>query len=434
MQEKNPLHMRRGARTNRVEERRRRSGRKDREEQVEETRRGKKRHHRRLKRVALRLGILIVAILVALLIMVNWDYLSPESIVASVSDLISFHQGEGYPIDLDGHTVSQVHETSNALAFLTDTSLVMTNHNGATVSSQPINYSDPLLRTAGRYALVAEIGGVRYSLFTRSRAVLQVTADNLTDDTNHSPILSHAIRSRIISADVRSDGTVALVTEASQSYTTEISVYTVKGKRIFHQQNATLMALDVALSPNRRSVAVVGVQSNKGQLQSVLRVYNLASAELLTEQTLDEGMLFSVSYLHNGRLLAMGDNACLTIDTSGRYKEEYDFSDRELLGYSLGGNTVALALQEFGAMDGGEIVMLNGEGRVRSTTTFGGTYRHMAICSDHALLLTAGALCSVYADGTHSEALSVPEDGRLVAAYGRDAMVFSLTKLDKYTP
>ncbi len=392
-----------------------------------------KRRWPRIKRLLIRLVTMMAVALLILVIAVNWDNFSPDNIRGWFSDLFSSNSGDGYPVDMDGSSVVSITEINNSLAVVTDTSLIMMNRNGGENHRWAINYSEPLFRTAGKYALIAELGGTRYSVFSRSKPILQVTSDNLTDDVNKTEILDDAIVNRIISADIRDDGMVALVTEASQSHTSEVRVYTLKGKKIFQLKNSTLMAMDVALSPNRKTLAITGVQTKDGVLQSVVRIYDLSTADLLHEKVLDDVMLFSIDYFSNGNVLVLGDTACMTVDPDDGKEKIVDFSDRELISVEISASSCGLILQSYGQMDGGELMIIASSGEPQKTVSFSGEYRDMALDGKTAYILTSESLYPIDSNGI-GQGVETPQDSRLICTYNNQVMVVGLTKLMAYQP
>lgn len=428
------MKIKRGAHAGRKRPKRSTAPKKETGMSSEQPKQRTKRRWPRIKRLIIRLATLVGAALLILTIAVNWNHFSPDNIRGWFSDLFSANSGDGYPVDIDGSSVVSMSELNNSLALVTDTSLVIMNRNGGENHRWSINYSEPLFRTAGKYALVAELGGVRYSVFSRSKPVLQVTSDNLTDDVNKTEILDEAIVNRIISADIRDDGMVALVTEASQSHTSEVRVYTVKGKKVFQLKNSTLMALDVALSPDRDTIAITGVQTQDGVLQSVIRIYDLSDAKLLQENTVDDVMLFSVDYFANGKVFAQGDTACVTVDPDTGKEQMVEFSNRELIAMDISGSLCGVVLQNHGQMDGGELLLIGADGKVQKSISFSGEYRDVAIDGKTAYLLTAQRLhTATVADGL-SQGIEVPQDSRLLCIYNHQAMVVGLTKLTAYKP
>lgn len=398
-----------------------------------ETRSRTRRRWPRIKRLIMRLATVAVIALLLVVIAVNWDNFSPDNIREWFADTFSSNSGDGYPVDIDGSSVVSMTELKNSLAVVTDTSLVMYNKNGGENERWAINYSEPLFRTAGKYALVAELGGVRYSVFSRTNVVLQVTSDNLTDDVQKNEILDEAIVNRIISADIRDDGTVAVVTEASQSHTSEVRVYSLKGKKIFKLKNSTLMALDVALAPNRKTVAIAGVQTKNGVLQSVVRIYDLATAELLHEKTLDDVMLFSIDYFSNGYVVAVGDTACMTVNPDNGQETVTDFGDHELMSMEMSTSACGLVLKAYGQMDGGELLIVGSDGKTQKTVAFQGAYRDMALDGKTAYILTSEKLYTVDENGI-DKGVPMSQDSRLICTYHHQLMVAGLTQLTAYTP
>lgn len=392
-----------------------------------------KRKNGRAKHLALRLAAVAVAALLVLLVAVNWENLSPASIGDWLSDVFST-AGDGFPVETDGSSISAMKEVNHSLVLLSDTSLTMMNRNGGEKHRFSSNYSNPLLRSNGKYTLVAELGGMRYTVYSRSKEVLKVTADNVSDDAEKTEVLDEPLKNRIISADIREDGMVALVTEASQSHTTEVRVYSVKGKKIFQLKNATLMATDVAMSPDRQTLTVVGVQTKKGQLQSVVRIYDFSNADLLHERVIEDTMLFSVSYFSSGNVFATGDTMCVTVDPNNGKVQTIDFSKRELVTMDMDGSNCVLVLRDLGQMDGGDMLFVSSNGTVQKSHAFTGVFRDVAIKNKTAYLLTEGRLYAATAADGVGEGVDVPQDGRMVAPFGGQVIVAGLTQLSAHTP
>ena len=392
-----------------------------------------KRRWPRIKRLIIRLATVAVVALLLVVIAMNWDNFSPDNIREWFADTFSSNSGDGYTVDIDGRSIVSMPELKNSLAVVTDTSLVMYNKNGGENERWSINYSEPLFRTAGKYALIAELGGVRYSVFSRSKQVLDVTSDNLTDAVHKTEMLDDPSVNRIISADIRDDGTVAVVTEASQSHTSEVRVYTLKGKKIFQLKNSTLMAMDVALSPDRKTVTITGVQTKNGVLQSVVRMYDLSNADLLYEKALDDVMLFSVDYFNNGYVMAVGDTACMTINPDNGKETVTDFGDRELMSMEMSGSGCGLVLKAYGQMDGGELMIIGADGHTQKTVAVEREYRHVAMDGKTAYILTADQLYTVDENGI-GPGTAMSQDSRLICAYRHQVMVAGLTQLTACEP
>lgn len=383
------------------------------------------------RRLLVRLVTLLVAIAVVLTVWQHWDSLAPRNLMFWIEQTFSA-SGDGFPVEISGNTVLDVQEVQSYMVLLTDTSLVAFNANGGEVMRRQHNYSDPILIANGRYMLVAEIGGKRFRLETMSDTVLQVTADNLSEDKKTS-VLDTALENPIISADVRADGTVALVTFSSGSYTSEVLVYSPSGKLQYRQRYVSMQAVDVALSADKQDVAVAGIEADNGAMRSTLRVHALRSQENTPrrEYTGRDVMLSRVAYLEGEELVAIGDTQTWVVHADSDLDKRITY-EQQLVGYTIADNAVGLALHKYGAGDGGELVWVDHRGETAYTAAFSGDYRHLAIADDGVLLLTAGQL--YWGDSTGLTGhIPVQQDGRMVGRIGKKAIVLGLTALNEYT-
>lgn len=383
------------------------------------------------RRLIRRMVILFVVVVLGLTIWNNWDSLQPRQLMFWMEQTFST-SGEGYPVEIAGNSVLDVQQAQGYLVVLTDTSVVAFNANGGEVMRRQHNYTNPMLMCDGRYLLVAEIGGKRFRLETMPETVLDVTADNLAADKK-TAILDTAIENPLISADVLDDGTVALVTSSSGSYTSEILVYTPSGKLKYRQRYVSMQAVDIAMSPDEEDVAVIGVEADKGVMKSILRIHSLKSEETKPrmEYTGTDVMLGRVTYLDDDQIAAIGDTQTWVVNADGDLNERLSY-DRQLVGYAIGEKAIGLALQKYGASDGGELMVVNGEGKTAYTSAFTGDFRHVTMNDDGVLLLTSGQLYW----GTYEQMggnTMAQQDGRMVGRVSDKAIVLGLTALTEYS-
>lgn len=190
----------------------------------------------------------------------NWEKIAPDSLVIWVEEKLSGGEGgEGYPVNVAGGGVRHMSELEGNLALLSDTSFTILNSRGGEAVRRPHTFSAPLLKTAGKYAVLAETGGARLSLETRAKTLWTVTLDH-----------------PIISAAVCRNGAAAVITSGGQSYNSEIVVFDKKGKEIYRRSRKR-QAVDVAVSPGGDRVAIVSVAAENGAIKSYLEIFTFAA-------------------------------------------------------------------------------------------------------------------------------------------------------------
>lgn len=362
--------------------------------------------------------LVLVGLLVAggFFIWQNWEKLAPDSLLIWIDGTFGGGDGNGYPVTITGSTVLHMEDMEGSLALLSDTSFTMLNSHGKETVRRPHTYTNPLMEVAGKYALIAETGGKRLSLETRSQTVWKKTLDYT-----------------IVSAAVSENGTVAVVTSADQSYSCEIIAFKSNGQQLYRRSRGR-QAVDVAVSPDGRSAAVVSLAADNGDICSYLEVFRFDSDSqepVFSEQ--ETGlMLCAVEYLSDGTLTALGDGALWIADTQAGGVTRCSYNGRQLLGYAVSGNTAAVVTRAYGSTDGGEVSVYGRDGTRIYNQTFTGAFRNVAPWDDGYLLLTGESLLPLGYEAAGT-VVSLPGDGRLVSGQGNKAVVLGLTALTQYS-
>lgn len=367
-----------------------------------------------------RLLMVSALVLMGFLVWKNWDTLAPSELLDWIDQKVTGGEGgSGFPVSISGNTVVALSPVKSGAGILTDTSLLLIDANGAETMRRSHTYARPLLKTSGDYMLLAELGGTRFQLETRKETIFSGTTDN-------------AIRSAAVSPD----GLVAVVTASTKSYLSELLIFDKAGKEIFHWYSAELMAADVALRRDGKQVAVIGLSTEKGAMKSTLLVLDVKTGEKdpIASYSGTEVMLFDVSFLTDGRVAAVGDTAAwlFSPDKENPACATVSFEDRELLGYAVGENGLAVALRHYGTREDGELLMVDAAGTITGTQPFEGDFRHLAADGKAFYLLTASHLYRAEA-GAFTDKKEIPSDGLMVSSLKGDALVLGLTALQTYS-
>ena len=345
----------------------------------------------------------------------NWEKIAPDSLVIWVEEKLSGGAGgEGYPVSVAGGSVLHMSEIEGNLALLSDTSFTILNSRGGEAVRRPHTFSAPILKTAGKYAVLAETGSTRLSLETRAQTLWSVT-------------LEHPI----ISADVSRNGTTAVITSGGQSYNAEIVVFDKKGKEIYRRSRKR-QAVDVAVSPGGDRVAIASIAAENGAIKSYLEIFTFAADKDAAFTHEASGILLAaVDYLASGQTVAVGDTALWIADEKTGALKQTDFGGQQLLGYAPGDDRVALVTQAYGATDGCRLLAVTADGATAYTADIREAYRHVAADKNGVYLLTGSAV-HVFGAAAETGVLEVPSDGRLIGTLGDKIMVLGLTTLRQY--
>lgn len=369
-----------------------------------------RRHGRSLGGLLVKL--MAVAAVVALLA-VGWQYrdrFMPDGFLVWVDEMLGGSKGNGFPVEVNGSAAKNMTAVRDTLAYLTDTSLVILNDNGGQVVNRSHNFAEPAMKVSGNYVLVSEIGGKRVRLERRSGTVLE-----------------HTHFDAVVTAAVSENGRFAVVSGESKSYLSQVSVYTDHDKNIYNWYSADQVVVDLALSPDGKKMAVLGLSSEGGDICSSLMVFRLDKEESEPMTFRKKGVLLcAVQFLGNNQVAAVGDTALFTVKDGALKTVEY--GDYELSGAAFSNKSVAVALRQFGTTDGGRVLAVDSSGEQRFSVSFEGTYRDLCKNGDGWLLLTNGEVVSIGRDGAVQKTESGADSQRVVAV-GNTVYVMGLTEI-----
>lgn len=360
--------------------------------------------------------LLLVAVVVALGVLVwqNWDRLAPAALSEWVNNAVTGGEGgDGFPVAITGSNVCTMQAVGGQTAVLTDTSLLMYNDRGGEVVSRGHTYADPLLDTSGSYALVAELGGTRYMLGTKKETVHTGQVNNV-----------------ILGAAVDSEGRVALATESSRSYMSEVLVLDRTGGEIFHWYSVDLTVVDVALSPNGKRVAVLGLSAENGEMKSTLLIFRLSGSQTAAEYSYSATgpMMAAIHYYGNGCVAAVGDTQAWVYDPADDSVAQITYEDEVLLGYQFSDCGIGVVTRGFGESGGGTLAVLSPAGKQTATAEFTGDFRHLAAADNGFYLLTNGTLYQADKNGFLRQT-AVAADGLQIVNMNGRPLLLSLTAL-----
>ncbi len=382
------------------------------EEEVREYKAYTRKRRSPAKQMLIRLAVVSAVLLLFFTVWQNWEQIAPEAVLDWADTQFGDGEGDGYPYAISGNTVAGMGQVGSYLTVLTDSSLQFLNANATCVEQRPNTLSDPFLVAAGRYALVAEIGGNRFRIETRRDTVLEKQLENR----------------KIYAADMVSSGTVAVVTDsASQNYVCGIQVYNRKGKLTYEYKSGKYLITAISLSPNGRSLAAIGTTAEAGTLKSVLLLFDMKS-DTPIEHSGTDLMLYGVSHFGDTVLAAGGQEYWLVTDGGKTIRKEHH-EGYELIGYADSDKQAVLVLRQSGSTGSGTVWIFDKQGNKVQTTPFVGSFRSISCYDDTCVLLTDSTVFLL--DDKQEIQINTPNDALSATTYRDSVMILTLNDLQQ---
>ena len=366
-------------------------------------------------RLVIRLAIIAAVVFCLFLIWSNWAKIAPESLLDWTDRTFGDAEtGEGFPRKITGNTVRDIDQVNHHLVVLSDTSLRFFDEKAACMVERMHSFSDPTMQSAGKFVLLTEQGGSRFRLDTRRETVLEKTLENR----------------RIYAGALLSNGTTAFVLNAtSQSYTSELAVYNVKGDMLYSYKSNKYLLTDVALSADGETVAAIGTSANNGVLRSVLLVMTM-DTKAIKEYTGTDVLLHNVTYLGGDTVFVLGDREIWTLGKGSEQPQKTRCDGFAPVGFDSSDTLAAVALRRDGSTADGEIWTYDASGKRLSTVPCVGELRSVEVQNDTVSVLTGNALYTLDKSGLKTTD-EVPSDCLMAAQYQGEPIILTLNEMKR---
>ena len=373
------------------------------------------RRRRQRSRMIVRIAIVAAVVALAVVVWLNWSSLAPDKVWAWMQDKMGGGTGS-YPVDLSGTGARRLTQIDHYTVVLTDSHLTYLNEAGAEVKRYGCAYAQALVRTEGKYTLVAEQSGCRLQLTTRNKMILEWESD-------------YAIRS----VALNSLGQTVVLTDGPQGYAVQIKVYDKEGK-VLYTRSSNRTATDVALSPDGTTVSLVSVEAVDGTLNTRLEVFSTTTdlSDALCVHTVTDTLLYRAAYLADGTLVAVHEQGVVLMNPASGATTRYDPEGMHVLGYAVGGDGIAVAMRAYGDTADGEVAIVSSAGTAVCSVPFTGEFRHLSGFDGRYALLTDSYAQAFTVNGVTGKA-AVQADGRQVTYTGTRIVVMGLNRLEAFS-
>ena len=357
-------------------------------------------------RILLRILTLILTILLVLggvLLVLNRDQLNLDSIKRYLTyrALERSDEGQGveYPIANEDGTVFAA--LGDSMLACSSNRILLYSDSGNTYVDLETAIAQPVVTTAGDYALVYDAGGSQLYLFSGRQLVFQYATEG-----------DYAL----ISAQVNSNGWLAVV-EQSSGYKGSVTVYNAGHQPVVTENISSSFVMDAALSPDNRQLAVLTVGQEELSFAGTLTMYNVSNGESTVSAVVSDTPALEMRWDDSGIWLQEQSGLRLVspdCQVVGQWEDESLY----LRGYSLQGSGFAVEyFSRSRAGSVGQVVVVDDQGNVTGTLDVGEEVLSITAAGRYIALLTNSRLTIYTSDLT--EYASVDNSNGILRALAR---------------
>lgn len=291
----------------------------------------------------------------------------------------------------------------NNLAVASKTGFTLYNTAGAKELEDSFVMESPSTLTSEKYALVYDIGGTDYSLYTSIAKVMDKSSEYDIQDAALSDSGAFAIVSR--SRENR---------YAVEFYNENFKTYTAKLYKDSY-------VMDVAIDSEGVYYAVISTDMVDSDFMCEVTIGRTDSQDMFTTR-IDGALPLSVFALENDIFGVICDRGVFFFSNTGAQIGEYRISSMTLRSADFCGDKILIAGSEDLVGSSSKAVLLNTSGEVVYSSSFDGKVNRAALSLDKMYLLFDSTLKMVSFDGTVSEA-DVSSSANHLLPYGNDVVV-----------
>ena len=386
------------------------------EEKIIDINKGRKKFNYKKLLFALRIPIIILAVVAALLLSAR---LVGKVATSNVTDSFRqikavFSKGESFPYSIEGFEVDKVEAIGNRVLILTeDNSLVLDKKAGELFKTQLFAEDTKVISANGRVLLYSN---------KSEKVVMQSKTEKLG---------SVEADGSVVTAALAKNGWFA----TSHSDKDNLSVLTVYNNRfekefVWNCANERITA--IALMPNGKSVAVSAMGVENAEVYSRILIFNTKEAEPVYDSKLSGTLVLKMFYPSKDAVVAVGDNNTFVLGSDGETKIEYTYTETGLLFAETDekGN-VAVCFSDSGGFKS-EIHVLKKDGSERCTLTVDGKPDALDIGSNRIAYAVNNELIVYNFKGEETKRFSVGDDVSKVMICSGDFFTVEGKRICKY--
>lgn len=299
------------------------------------------------------LSIIVLVVFLVFMFIFYHDNITYANLLYLLRDLdspIEVRVGTYSDIDFDSHYMSDVRLFKNGISLLGKNGYKYFGNTGSIEIDMDLPYKKPHLETGEKFALVADLGGTGYSIFSTLARVYSGTSelpieDVVIGDSGNYAILSRGKNSRFIVTCYGSDFESKL--------------------KLFRDGYVT----DIALSPDGKKIAVASIINESSNLSCEISFGKFGSEED-NKLFYDNLVPVWLSYSQDGTLVLICDKAVMGFKGE-TLSWSYTYDSETVSKFSLDGNILTLALSENALGNENRILCFDMKGKELATIPVG---------------------------------------------------------------
>ncbi len=220
-----------------------------------------------------------------------------------------------FPISIPNDDIDyQFGKIGNNFIMLSDTHLYIYSSKGELKDTRQHDYSNSVLRTSNKRALIYESGGKNFKV-----------------ENSRSTVYTKELKSNIIFARINEKGYVAVITTA-EMYSCELTIYNERGEEIYNRGCVDRIQ-DLCFTTDNNGCVVATVDALGGQIVSKVMYLSFSNQDETWTTEPIETLCLDIQLTNDNNIFLFGDTKCAYYDMQGNQLGGYSYKNDLISGY-----------------------------------------------------------------------------------------------------
>ncbi len=283
------------------------------------------------------------------------------------------------------------------LAYASQEGFRIYNSTGARELDESRFMQTPAVVSGDKYAIVYDVGGHAYSIFTTMACILEGSSDEIVEK-----------------ACISDNGSFALLTRSNEAKYL-VSVYK-ENFRLHTKYYKDKYVVDMAMDEKGKKLAIVSADVSVSGISCEVMLCKVGTEE--TEAvTVANAMPLAVNYMENGNLLVLCDTKLVKI-ADGKVESEYSFGDGDVTEFHMAEDSVAVVCSDNAVSSENKVILLDADVALVQEKMISGKVNSVCCDQSAVYVLRDESIVRVLADGSEKSVYCGTSVEDIVVLYG----------------
>lgn len=283
------------------------------------------------------------------------------------------------------------------LAVAGNTTVTVFTPSGRQTISKNVQYQNPVAVGTGKYLLVYELDGTRYSLYN-----------------SYTQIHSGKTTTPIRGATMSDCGMYAIVTEEPQ-YPSVVELYS-SDFELLNQYRYNSYVTDVAIDQRGHYLSVLTSQAENGAFASYLKVYEPKKDKLFSECKLSDSLGLRCGFTDSGKVSVLCGNGVYYASVDGKLITDVSFNGQSLVAFDMTADGCVAVLQKSGTDLQNPVIAFNEDGELIHEGFADQTVQSVVLCGKSVLFVHSDGITKRNCSNGEENFLTCETEGRVLLA------------------